>query len=123
MHIGAVFGLGFVGWPILFIVLGGLLVFRWPGIAFIHLPLAAWGAIMEMMGWICPLTPWEQRLRDAAGEGGYSGGFVEHYLLPLIYPEQLTREIQLGLGLFVLLFNLAVYGWLIFRRKTEIESP
>jgi hypothetical protein len=108
---------------ILFIVLGGLLLFRWPGIAFIHLPLAAWGAIMEMMGWICPLTPWEQRLRDAAGGSGYSGGFVEHYLLPLIYPEQLTREIQLGLGLFVLLFNLAVYGWWLMRRNSKKKNP
>jgi hypothetical protein len=108
---------------ILFIVLGGLLLFRWPGIAFIHLPFAAWGAIMEVMGWICPLTPWEQRLRSAAGESGYSGGFIDHYLLPLIYPEQLTREIQMGLGLFVLLFNLAVYGWWLIRRNSKKENP
>ena len=107
---------------ILFIVLGGLLVFRWPRIAFFHLPMAAWGAILEFKGWICPLTPWEQGFRAAAGEAGYGGGFVEHYLLPLIYPEHLTREIQWGLGLFVVLFNLAVYGWWLYRRNIRQKA-
>jgi len=102
---------------ILAIVFGGLLVFRWPGAAFFHLPLAAWGAIMEFKGWICPLTPWEQSLRTAAGETAWSGGFVDHYLVPLIYPESLTRDIQLLLGLFVMLFNAAVYGWWLLKRK------
>jgi len=99
---------------ILFVVLGGLLVLRWPRAALIHLPAAFWGAIIEFNHWICPLTPVEQKLRMAAGEDSYSGGFAEHYLLPLIYPEGLTQEIQVSLGLFVLLVNVMIYGfWLI----------
>lgn len=98
---------------VLFVVLGGVLVYRWPRSAWVHVPAFAWGAVIEFNNWTCPLTPIEQRLRMAAGEGGYSGGFVEHYLLPLIYPEGLTREIQLALGVFVLAVNALVYGiWL-----------
>lgn len=101
-----------------FIVFGGLLVFRWPWVAWLHLPAAAWGVLLEFKGWICPLTPWEQALRRAAGEAGYRGGFVEHYLLPLIYPEQLPRELQWFFGSIVLLVNLAVYGaWWLRRRR------
>ncbi|MBT8058969.1 MAG: DUF2784 domain-containing protein [Xanthomonadales bacterium] len=103
---------------IAFIVFGGLLVFRRPWIAWLHLPAAAWGVLLEFMGWICPLTPWEQALRRAAGEAAYRGGFVERYLFPLIYPEHLTRELQWLLGAAVLLFNLLVYGaWLVRRRR------
>lgn len=98
--------LGFV----LFVVLGGLLVYRWPGWAWVHVPAFAWGAVIEFNNWVCPLTPLEQRWRSAAGEDAYSGGFVEHYLLPLLYPDGLTREIQVGLGLFVLGINALVYG-------------
>jgi hypothetical protein len=72
--------------------------------------------VIEFNSWICPLTPLEQRLRLAAGEGGYGGGFIEHYLLPLIYPEGLTREIQLALGLFVLAVNALVYGIWLWRK-------
>jgi hypothetical protein len=104
---------------IVFIALGGLLVFRWPRVALIHIPLASWGVILEFMGWICPLTPWEQALRRAAGEGGYTGGFIEHYLVPLVYPDELTRSIQWTLGGLVLLFNLSVYGWWLYRRRTK----
>ncbi len=104
---------------ILFVVLGGLLVFRWPRWAWVHVPAFAWGAIIEFNNWICPLTPLEQRLRVAAGEGAYGGGFVEHYLLPLIYPEGLTPEIQLGLGLFVLAVNVVVYGIWWWRKGTD----
>jgi hypothetical protein len=102
---------------ILFVVLGGLLVFRWPRWAWVHVPAFAWGAIIEFNNWICPLTPLEQRLRVAAGEGAYGGGFVEHYLLPLIYPEGLTQGIQLGLGLFVLAVNAVVYGIWWWRQR------
>jgi len=105
---------------VLFVVLGGLLVFRWPCWAWVHVPAFAWGAVIEFNNWICPLTPLEQRFRAAAGEGGYSGGFVEHYLLPLLYPAGLTREVQLGLGLSVLGVNALVYGtwwWLRWREK------
>jgi hypothetical protein len=101
---------------VLFVVAGGLLVYRWPRLAWVHVPAFAWGAVIEFNSWICPLTPLEQRLRLAAGEGGYGGGFIEHYLLPLIYPEGLTREIQLALGLFVLAVNALVYGIWLWRK-------
>jgi hypothetical protein len=101
---------------ILFVMLGGVLLFRWPWVAWLHLPAVAWGALIELVGWICPLTPLEQRLRASAGEAGYTGGFAEQYLLPLIYPDGLTREIQLALGLLVLIFNAVIYGWWWRRR-------
>jgi uncharacterized protein DUF2784 len=102
---------------IAFVVAGGLLVLRWPRLAWVHLPVVAWGAGIELIGWVCPLTPLENALRRAAGEAGYSGGFVEHYLLPLIYPAGLTREIQLALGLFVLVMNTTIYGVITLRRR------
>jgi hypothetical protein len=95
---------------ILFVVAGGLLAWRWPRVAWLHLPAAAWGVLIEWSGWICPLTPLENTLRQAAGQGGYSGGFVERYLLPLIYPMGLTPALQLWLGLAVVLVNVAVYA-------------
>jgi hypothetical protein len=102
---------------VLFVILGGLLLFRWPGIAFIHLPATTWGVLIELNHWICPLTPLEQSMRRAAGEEGYSGGFIDHYLVPLIYPEGLTPEIQWVLGAVVLLLNAVIYGsWIIKRR-------
>ena len=104
---------------ILFVMLGGLLLFRWPWVAWLHLPAVAWGALIELIGWICPLTPLEQRFRQAAGEAGYSGGFIEQYLLPLIYPDNLTREIQLALGMLVIIFNAVIYGLWWRRRHGE----
>ena len=97
---------------ILFVVLGGLLVFYRRMFAWLHLPTVLWGVLIEFSGWICPLTPWEQSLRIKAGQVGYSGGFVEHYLMPLIYPVALTPEIQIILGVLVLILNVGVYGWL-----------
>lgn len=105
--------LGFVA----FVVLGGLLVLRWPRVAWLHLPCAAWGALIEFADWVCPLTPLENRLRVAGGGAGYSGGFVEQYLLGLLYPSGLTRGVQIALGIVVLLVNLAVYGVLIRRMR------
>lgn len=102
---------------IAFVVGGGLLVYRWPRLAWLHLPAALWGALIEFVGWICPLTPLENALRRQAGGSGYGGGFIEHYLLPLIYPGALTREIQIGLGLAVVAINAAVYGLLLRRRR------
>ncbi|THF61125.1 DUF2784 domain-containing protein [Pseudothauera nasutitermitis] len=96
---------------IVFVVCGGLLALRWPRAAWAHLPAAAWGAVVELGGFICPLTPLEDRYRRLAGQAGIDGGFIEHYLLPLIYPAGLTREIQIGLGLFVVVLNLALYLW------------
>jgi len=107
---------------VLFVILGGLLVYRWPRWAWVHVPAFLWGAVIEFGDWVCPLTPLEQRLRALAGEDGYTGGFVEHYILPLIYPEGLTREIQLALGLFVLAVNAVIYGvwlWRKWRRRGD----
>lgn len=107
---------------VLFVVLGGLLVLRWPGVAYLHIPAAVYGAAIEFAGWICPLTPLEQWLRRQAGEAAYSGGFIEHYILPLLYPSALTREIQLLLGFLVIAVNLAIYGY-VLRRRTRPRSP
>lgn len=104
---------------ILFVLFGGLAVLRWPWLAWLHLPAAAWGVLVELAGWWCPLTPLEQHYRALAGEGGYSGGFVAHYLWPLIYPDGLTRGIQLLLGLCVLVLNLAIYTWVVRRHRRQ----
>lgn len=101
---------------VLFVVLGGFLVLRWRWLAWLHLPAAAWGALIEFAGWICPLTPLELWLRRTGGEAGYSGGFIEHYLLPVLYPAALTREVQIALGLGVLAVNLIAYA-LVWQRK------
>jgi hypothetical protein len=100
-----------------FVVLGGLLVLRRPRLAWVHLPVVAWGAGIEFAGGICPLTPLENHLRALAHEQGYAGGFVEHYVFGLLYPEGLTREVQVVLGLGVLALNGAVYAWLWYRRR------
>ncbi|MFP4599290.1 MAG: DUF2784 domain-containing protein [Persicimonas sp.] len=102
---------------IVFVVLGGVLVLRWPRVAWAHLPCAVYGVLIEWVGWICPLTPLEHRLRDMAGHGGYEGGFVEHYLLPIIYPSGLTANVQLVLGAAVLVINVALYAAVIYRHK------
>ncbi|WP_394233744.1 DUF2784 domain-containing protein [Pseudomonas anguilliseptica] len=101
---------------ILFVVLGGLLVWRWREVVWLHVPAALWGVLVALMRWPCPLTPLEHSLRAAAGQAGYSVGFVEHYLLPIIYPAGLTPQIQIGLGLFVLLLNGLIYGVLFWQR-------
>jgi hypothetical protein len=102
---------------IVFVVLGGLLAARWPWVAWIHVPAAAWGALVELYGFWCPLTPLENYFRERAGLGGYQGGFIEEYLLPLIYPGRLTRAMQLGLGAGVVLLNLAIYAWIWRHRR------
>ena len=104
---------------IAFVVLGGLLCLRWPRLVPLQLPAWLWGAYIELSGGTCPLTPLENRLRAAAGEAGYRGGFVEHHLLPLIYPAALTREIQWLLGGTVIAINLAVYAWLVWRWRRD----
>jgi hypothetical protein len=104
---------------VLFVLLGGLLVLRWPGVAYLHIPVAVYGAAIEFAGWICPLTPLEQRLRRQAGEAAYSGGFIEQYILPLLYPSALTRSIQILLGILVIAVNLVVYAYLLRRRGRE----
>lgn len=101
---------------ILFVVLGALLVFRWPGVMYLHVPAAAWGALIEFFGWVCPLTPLENTLRTRAGESAYNAGFIEHYLEPVIYPAGLTADISLVLGLGVVAVNLLIYGVYLARR-------
>ncbi|HEX2190207.1 MAG TPA: DUF2784 domain-containing protein [Longimicrobiaceae bacterium] len=102
---------------VLFVALGGLLVLRWPRLAWAHLPAAAWGALISFAGWICPLTPLEKHLRQLGGQAGYEGGFVEHYVVALIYPSGLTRELQVALGVGVIVVNVAVYARLLARRR------
>ena len=106
---------------VIFVVLGGLLALRWPKVAYVHLPVAVYGALIELVGWVCPLTPLEKRLRESAGLQGYEGGFVEHYILPVLYPSGLTRNVQLVLGALVIGINLLVYA-VIARRAAPKQS-
>ena len=98
-----------------FVVLGGLLVLRWPRLAWLHLPAVAWGVGIEFTGTICPLTPLENHLRALAHQQGYAGGFVEHYVFGLLYPEGLTRSVQLALGVLVVVINALMYA-IVWRR-------
>lgn len=98
---------------VLFVVLGGLLVVKWRRFLWLHVSAAFWGAVVEFSGWICPLTPLEIWLRRRAGRGDYRSDFVARYLLPVLYPEGLTRGMQIALGTFVVAVNLAIYGWLL----------
>lgn len=100
---------------IVFVVLGALLVLRWPWVAFLHVPSFLWGAVMEFAGWICPLTPLELQLRALAGTSGYEVRFLEHYLLRLIYPGSLTRGMQIAIGAGVLAVNGLLYARLLLR--------
>jgi hypothetical protein len=106
---------------IAFVVGGGFLTWRWPRLAWVHVPVAAWGALIEFAGWICPLTPLENSLRRAAGEAGYPGGFIEHYIIPIVYPPGLNTGIQVALGVSVLLVNGIAYGGLVIRGRGKRE--
>jgi hypothetical protein len=107
--------LGFV----VFVVLGGLLVMKWPRLIWIHLPAVFWGIAIELSGWICPLTPLENWLRHKGGEENYEFDFVARYLLPMLYPQGLTRRSQIVLGALVLVVNAAIYGWVLRKRKVQ----
>jgi hypothetical protein len=109
---------------ILFVSAGGLIVLRWPRLAWAHLPAVAWGALVELAGWICPLTPMENRLRAAAGESAYSGGFIDRYIVPIVYPPGLTRSLQIVIGCAVIGLNLFIYAVVLKRRlqKTKTKS-
>jgi hypothetical protein len=102
---------------IVFVICGGLLVIRWPNAAFVHLPAAAWGATVEFFGWICPLTPLENHFRNLAGAKQYSGDFILRYLVPVIYPENLTAAIQTILGIAVIVINVFFYTIAIHKHK------
>jgi len=105
-----------------FVVAGGALVLRWPRLAWLHVPAVFWGTLVELTGWVCPLTPLENALRRAAGEPGYGGDFVQHYLVPLLYPEGLTRGMQSLLALAVIAANALFYGILLARMRDR-EPP
>src|SRR5918994_4691763 len=96
---------------VVFATLGALLAIRWPRLAWVHVPCAVWAAFVEFSGGICPLTPLENELRQRAGLELYRGDFVANYVFPVLYPEGLTREAQLVIGLFVVLLNVAGYAW------------
>lgn len=103
---------------VVFVVVGAFLVLRWPRLAWLHVPAAIWGVFIEFSGRICPLTPLENSLRTRGGEAGYSGGFIDHYLTSLIYPDGLTRTAQFIIGTVLLVLNLLVYGLLARRALT-----
>jgi len=108
-----------------FVALGGLLVWRWRRLAWVHVPMALWGAAIALVGFTCPLTPLENRLQQLGGRAGYQGGFIEHYVTAALYPAGLTREAQLVLGTAVLALNLAIY-WRVLavsRRERGRAAP
>lgn len=100
-----------------FAIGGGLLALRWPRIAWVHLPAAAWAAFVEFSGGLCPLTPLENTLRRRAGLEPYAGDFIAAYVFPVLYPEGLTRQMQLAMGLVVVVMNVAAYTWILRRRR------
>jgi hypothetical protein len=102
---------------VVFVVLGGLLALRWPRVIWLHVPAVIWGALVEFTGWICPLTPLENRLRRASGEASYQGDFIAHYILPALYPNGLTRSDQLMLGAIALAVNVGIYVLVAARHR------
>lgn len=108
---------------VVFVVGGAALLWRWPRVAWLHLPAAAWGAWIEASGGVCPLTPLENALRARAGQAGYGGGFVEHYVVPILYPDALTRELQWALAAGVVAVNALLYGlWIAGRRRRSLDG-
>lgn len=103
---------------VVLVVAGGLVVYRYAWFAWIHIPAAAWGAFVELTGRICPLTTLENFLRVRAGQEGYANSFVEHYILPVIYPAGLTRHVQLVLAGLVIAINVTIYAMILLRKKT-----
>jgi hypothetical protein len=107
---------------IAFALLGAAFAARWRWLIALHLPAAAWGFFVELTGRTCPLTYAENLLRIRAGESGYAESFIEHYLLAIIYPAGLTRDIQLALAGVVIVINVAIYGWLFFKRHESTQT-
>jgi hypothetical protein len=101
----------------LFVTLGAFLVLRWSRVMWLHLPALLWGVLIEFAGFICPLTYLEDSLRELGAEAGYPGGFIDHYVVALLYPSALTRQLQIELGFAVLLSNLLIYGYLLPRKR------
>lgn len=107
---------------VLFATLGALLVWRWTWVLWLHLPAVAWAAFVEFSGRVCPLTPLEVELRRLAGQSGYSGDFIEHYIGSVLYPADLTRLTQIVLGVTVVLINVAMYAAIV-RRRWRRSTP
>jgi len=105
---------------VVFVVAGGLLVLRRPAVAWVHVPCAAWAVFVEFAGIVCPLTPLENALRRAGGGSGYAGDFVGHYITAVLYPNGLTRGVQIALGALVLALNVGVYATVITRRRSRV---
>ena len=110
---------------VLFAVLGGLLALRWRRVLWLHLPAVAWGLLVQLVNWDCPLTPLENYFRRLGGEAGYAGGFIEHYVHATLYPEQITHALRFGLGLVLLAVNLAAYSLVLHgaRRTAPPRGP
>ena len=106
---------------VLFVLLGGFLVLWKPSVAWYHLPAVFWAAWLEFSGWICPLTPLENLLRQKGGVSGYDAGFVEHYIVPILYPTSLTRQMQFTLGMIVLSLNIGVY-FIVWMRMRKLRK-
>ena len=104
-----------------FVICGGLLVIRWPRVAFVHLPAAIWGAVVEIFGWVCPLTPLENNFRLLAGNSSYSVDFIARYLIPLIYPGNLTTTIQQLFGGMVITVNMIIYTIAVRKHKKVVN--
>lgn len=102
---------------IVFVMLGGWLALRWTWVVWLHVPALIWGTTVELFGIVCPLTPLEQQLRVSAGEQGYAGGFVEHYVIPALYPASLTASVQIALGVSVVAVNVFTYVIVLRRRR------
>lgn len=107
---------------VLFALLGGIFVLKWKWVMWLHLPAAMWGAWIEFTGWICPLTPMENWFRKGGGSQSYQGSFIEHYVTPFLYPAGLTHDIQIFLGLFVVLSNSVIYGLVFYRYRKVLNS-
>lgn len=108
---------------VVFVVIGGVAVLRWPRLIYAHLLAVAWGIYIELTGGICPLTPLENRFRHLAGMDPYEGGFINHYIMPILYPRGLTHDIQIWIALGLIFVNLAVYSVFIYRYRHKTDRP
>ena len=104
---------------IAFVVFGAFLVFKWWWFSLLHIPSVLWAVLLELKGWVCPLTPLEHYFRQMAGSNDYKGGFIDHYIVAIVYPEGLTRDMQVALGFIVLAINLAIYTLIYLRQRSR----
>ena len=108
---------------VVFVIAGGLLVVKWPRVAWVHLPVIAWVIFAEWFDKICPLTFLENWLRDKAGVGSYRESFVGHYIMPVLYPDGLTHQMQVGLGTAILVINVTLYTIVVIRHRRAVSRP